>query len=197
MEKSKTVKEYKKQIVITYAAVIGIMVLGILAAIIINNQYIPEPNQIYDKIFAYLVPAFFIITTLAAYLYFNNKIRDIKNEDLLANKLEKYKELYIIKLGLFSGTGLFAILAYLVTANIVHIIVLGLTFMLFALNRFSTKILYEQLGLDEDEQNTVNNDTSDITPSLERTYMQRNPWIVIIMMLFFLYLIYDGLKDLI
>jgi hypothetical protein len=197
MENSKTINKYKKQLMQAYAAFITVLDLGFVAAIIINNNFISDPKPIIDKIFAYFVPAFFIITTIVAYLLFTTQLKSVKKEGSLANKLEKYRQLYITKLSIFNGTGLFAILAYLVTSNILHIIVLGLILLLFVLNRFSISTLGKKLELSQDEINTINNDDSDITPTLNQSFIQKNPWVIIILVLFCLYIIYDNLKGLI
>ncbi len=190
----KTIKKYIREINLAYTYLFAFLVVGVLVALYINYLQLFTTSKEVDVLFRFMSPIFLTIVASIAYILYYRNIKIIIDEQSLANKLERYKDYYLLKLGMFSGAGLFIIIAYSLTNNMLHLILLAIVFVLFLLNIFSLKKAKIVLHLTKDEQSLLNNKDFDITPGIKKSFFQKHPWVLIILVGFLIYTIIYEIK---
>lgn len=117
-----TSKQYFRSLIIIFFALLMGQIIFVLLALFINST-IPNKENMVElvDVFLYIVPVSVIGGLLASIIIPNKKLKAAKERDGLKSKLEDYQALTIIKLALLEGQAFFAIVIYLITAEILFL----------------------------------------------------------------------------
>ena len=127
---------YLKQLKIVHLAMIistGFLII-ISAFFIWQGVVIGNIDKDAEEILEYLVPALAFILPFTAITYFYYKTKDIReNLDNTAEKKEKYRSVSVFKMTMLEAASMFAIVAFLLSGNIMFFILSLVVFLLMLL----------------------------------------------------------------
>lgn len=114
-------KSFLKQLTIIHAA----LVIGLLlfAAFVFWNDPSFNTGMNAASIFVYLVPLVAAVGYFASKYLFKNLLQNKYHQETLANSLAKYQQASIIKFALIEGPAIFALFAYYVEGNALHLVI--------------------------------------------------------------------------
>ncbi|WP_167611971.1 hypothetical protein [Maribellus sediminis] len=124
-----TPKEYFRSLQIVHLALMAGIVSFIVIAIVLQNMGFESDGEDMLPALIYVVPVFMIGGILASNYVFKFRLKTCISQSGLKQKLEEYRSALIIKFALVEGPSFFAIIAYLLTANLVFV---GITVLLLA-----------------------------------------------------------------
>ncbi|WP_167618647.1 hypothetical protein [Maribellus sediminis] len=124
-----TPKEYFRSLQIVHLALMAGIVSFIVIAIVLQNMGFESDGEDMIPALIYVVPVFMIGGILASNNVFKFRLKTCISQSGLKQKLEEYRSALIIKFALVEGPSFFAIIAYLLTANLVFV---GITVLLLA-----------------------------------------------------------------
>jgi len=127
----------------------GIVILIVVAWTLAGSMDTGDSNL--DEIFLVVVPAFSLTALIASQLLFKLKINSIDPSIHLPQKLLAYKEALIIKYALIEGPAILACIAFLLTANTLHLAIAGILLLFFVYNRPDKSRLLLDLNLTADD----------------------------------------------
>lgn len=109
----------------------------------------------FKDIFIYVIPIFTISSIGASYFVFRSKLNKLKEIQSLEQKIVEYRAAQIIRWALLEGPSFFAIIAYILTGDILFAVV-SIVIILFFIPTFPTVARFEQdLELTWEEKNLL------------------------------------------
>lgn len=144
--------EYFKSLKIIHLALIaGQVFFGFVTVYLHNSGQFSADGRTLDGIFQILVPIFaFSGITISLYI-FRNKVNQIKEKTTLKEKFEAYRKALVIKYALLEAPSFFALVCYLLTANVTFLYISLIIIAVFILNKPSKKRAITELELSENE----------------------------------------------
>jgi hypothetical protein len=134
--KPQTSKEYFNSLTILHAAMaIGQLLFGLVIYFQFSNAELTDEMNSMNDIFRIMVPAFIIGGLFTSELLFKTLLKKINQKTDLKERLIGYRSALIIKYALLEGPSLFAIIAFLVTSNLVFLGLSGFIILMFLTNR--------------------------------------------------------------
>lgn len=113
-----------------------------------------------NNILIVVVPLLVIGETGAAIFISRNRLSELQEEPELADMLNGYRGLYILRFALFEGGALLAVICHLLTANNIFLIIAVVPYAMLLLDRPNPEQLADDLELSvEDEYKIKNPDT--------------------------------------
>lgn len=117
-----TSKEFFKAIQIIHLALMtGVILLGIFAFYFHYSGLNMEGGKEMNFGLIYVVPVFALGGILASNLVFKQKLKDCIAKPTLKEKMTNYRSALIIKFAFIEGSSLFAVVAYLLTGNLIYL----------------------------------------------------------------------------
>jgi len=149
---SLTPKEYFKAIRVVHTALLLGQIIFALICLTLNRNGELGHNEMINKILIIASPALVIMGIVSGIFIAKAKLNTIKLKSNLAEKLAGYRGVLIIRWALMEMPALFAVICYMLTANLIYLGLAGVIVILFAINRPSNDKLYTELELDQNEQ---------------------------------------------
>ncbi|MEI6090431.1 MAG: hypothetical protein WCR42_08270 [bacterium] len=151
-KKELTSKEYFRYLSLIHLALVsGLALFGIFAYYLVSMGLFAGPSMDLYKTFGIMV----IIVVIAGFgvsMYMTKtRMESTKVKTDLKTKLGDYQATTIIKLALLEGPGLFAIVAYMLTANYIVLAIAGLIIVYFFFNIPSQARVIKDLELNSSE----------------------------------------------
>lgn len=193
----RTVKTYIRYEKTVYATYFIALILCNILAVYLNHIELIESNTSVDLVFKFVTAIFFAVTIPLAYIIFRKNVEKAKRESVLANMLERYKVAYSFKLNMLTGVGLLVVIAYFITNNVYYLTLSAIILVIFSTNWFSVKKVIADLKLSSNQQQDLYNMETVLSTTIEKNFIQKNPWFLIIAIIFFLCLIFSEIKNLI
>ncbi|MGE0079361.1 MAG: hypothetical protein AB7S48_15985 [Bacteroidales bacterium] len=158
-----TSKEYFRGLSIMHFALIaGQVIFGIIAFALgktISNGFDPTTQQ--GLLIA--VPIFIIGTFIASTIVFRKRVENIKTRSTLNEKMTEYRAALIISYAMLEGGSMFAIVAYILTSNIILLSLSALIIAVMIINKPSIQKAVSDLELNSDDEKKLNNPDSIIS----------------------------------
>ncbi|MBN2174651.1 MAG: hypothetical protein JW731_10990 [Bacteroidales bacterium] len=156
-----TSREYFKGINIVYMALLAGQVFFILIALFLfyYGRFNVGAAEL-SEFLIYIVPVFVIAGILASNFLYRKRISVIKQKKELAEKLNDYRSILIIRLALLEGPSFFAIVCYLLTAQLIYLAFSALIIFIFLTVRPTRIRVITDLELNMDEQKRINDPES-------------------------------------
>jgi divalent metal cation (Fe/Co/Zn/Cd) transporter len=155
---AQTTQQYFKVLTILhYALITGVLLFALIAFALQSLNMFGE-NEELRNVFLYIVPLVALGGVIGGSMMYKKQVNEIKNKNSLAEKLEAYRAIFIMRDALLEGPSLFAIIAYLLTGEILFLALTGSLVAIFILVRPSKDKLAKDLELSSDEMNIINND---------------------------------------
>lgn len=122
-----TSKEFFRSIqIIHFALMSGVIMLGIFSFYFHYSGLEMEDGKELNSGLIYVVPVFAIAGIVASNLVFKQKLNDCRAKSILKDKMTNYRSALIIKFALIEGCSFFALIAYLLTGNLIYLGFAGL-----------------------------------------------------------------------
>lgn len=150
----------------SYFTTLNFVYLGLLAgqvffmvvAIFLNSTgaMVVEPEEL-NTFFQILVPLFTVTAIIASIMITRTRLSRIKEKTDFQEKLGDYRAVMIVRLAILEAPSFFAIVCYLLTANLLLLIFSGLVIAIFLLYRPSRDKVAEELELNQEERELIDN----------------------------------------
>ncbi len=151
--KAQTTKEYFKSLTILhFALLIGQVLFGIVTFYINSTNTVGFDYVIQNDIFLLVAPVLFIGGILSSTLIAKHQLKMNKAKTILKAKLGGYMSTLIIKLAILEGVSLCMLVFYYMTANLLFLLLSGLTIVLFIMNRPTKEKAINDLELNQKER---------------------------------------------
>ena len=152
-----TSKQYFRSITILYLG----LLIGQLAfsaiTLYLNLGLLFQPDDSLRDVFIYIVPIIVVNGFVTGQLIYRNRLKKIKNYNSLASKMGEYRGAMIIRLAMLEGASLFAIIVYLLTADLIFIAMSGLIIAYFIILRPTIDKISMDLELNSTERMKIEN----------------------------------------
>jgi hypothetical protein len=153
-----TSKEYFKGLNIVYLALLVGQVFFILIALFLfyYARFNVGAAEL-SEFLIYIVPLFTIAGILASNFLYRKRISMIKLKQELPVKLDNFRSLVVVRLALLEAPSFFAIVAYLLTAQLIYLGFSALIIFVFLTVRPTRMRVISDLELNREEQKQINN----------------------------------------
>lgn len=190
-----TTQQYTKQLQKTYFYLaIGLLLSFTFSVFSTYTGFFKFELQ-NKELFKIFTPIFCISTIVISYFLSYKKKKSLTGQTNLHFKLNKYRELYFIKIGTLAGTSLFVIIIFSLTKDFQSIILFLIIYILLLLNHTSSKKICNTLKFTTTDK-LFFNDNNKIEVDETKSFIPNKLWSIIIVVIL-IYLIYSGIKDLI
>lgn len=155
-----TVGEYFRQLqILFFAMLVGQILFALISYFVLKPELTADQDM--ANLMLYLVPAMAIGAIIGSRLLFNQQIAAISSSTSLGEKLSQYRAASILRYALLEGAGLFALVSYLITGNIIFIgIALGVILFFLQFTPSINRVINELSLAGADQSAIQNSDTS-------------------------------------
>lgn len=168
MSVQQTSKEYFRSLYILHIALMtGVLLFSILSVFLVSSGSMAKNDTGLDAIFIKVVPALVLIALIIAVWSYNKRLARLKGMRELKQKLTGYRSVFIIRTAWVEGSGIFAIMAYLLTGNYLYIGIAGLLVLLFLIWVPTREKVANALDLSTQERSIVS-DPNAIVAEIEQ-----------------------------
>ncbi len=123
----------------SYIRELNLLYLGLLVGqcifaaitLYLNLGLLFQPDDSLSNVFIFIIPLFVLNGFVTGNYLYRIRLKKLKTLPSLSQKLAEYKSIFIVRLALLEGASLFAIVAYLLTANLVFMAMCGLVIAYF------------------------------------------------------------------
>ncbi|NVO11836.1 MAG: hypothetical protein HXX16_17895 [Bacteroidales bacterium] len=138
-----------------YAMIIGqILFAGVSIYLInVNGAYFGKADL--NKVFIYLTPLLTLSCIVGGFVFFKSRMKLIKDKTNIIEKLIDYRSALIIRWALFEGPSFFAIMVYIITANLYFLCIVVIIIAIFIITKPSREMLEKDLELSWEEKNQL------------------------------------------
>ena len=143
-------------IIVFYGLLIGQVFFGLISFFLVSTNHFNLEGADLRHVFIYLVPVFVLAGFSFSHLIFKNRLKAIDSKSSLLMKLTAYRAVLIIRYALLEGPTLFAIVVYLVTGDILFILLAALMVVYFITLRPTKEKVIRDLDLNPDEEQILN-----------------------------------------
>jgi hypothetical protein len=153
---------FRSLIIVFYGLISGQVFFGLLSFFLVITNHLSSDGSDLSNIFIYIVPVFVLAGFILSHLIFKNRLKAISKKTSLFSKLADYRAALIIRYALLEGPGMFAIVVYLVTGNIIFILLATLIVLFFITIRPGREKVIKDLELNPNDEQILNNPNSEI-----------------------------------
>lgn len=154
-----TIRQYFKALtVLHFALVTGIVLFTIISFVLQNTGSFAGGDPALARLFLYIVPVLAVGCVIAGNNQYKKQVNEIKDLQGLADKLNAYRAAFIKRDALMEGPALFAIIAYLLTGQMLLLAIAALLIAAFLYFRPTKDTLIKDLELSTDETIIIQND---------------------------------------
>ncbi len=138
--------------IIFFALVFGQVMFGFVAFFFQSTQQVHESTSDLNSLLLYIVPFLVLAGIISSIFFYRSKLRSIRASSSLHQKLVDYRVSMIVKFAMLEVPSLVAIVAYLLTANIIFLGLAGIVILNFILERPSVRKLTLDLELSQKDK---------------------------------------------
>jgi MFS family permease len=152
-----TSKQYFRSLTILYFGLLIGQVAFAAITLYLNLELLFQPDDSLRDIFIYIVPIFVVNGFATGHLIYKSRLKKIKKHNSLTSKMGEYRGAMIIRLAMLEGASLFAIVVYLLTADLIFIAMSGLIIAFFIILRPTSDKISMDLELNSTEKLQIEN----------------------------------------
>jgi hypothetical protein len=152
-----TSKQYFKSLSILYFGLLIGQIVFSAITLYLNLELNFQADDSLSGIFIYIVPIFVVNGFVTGHLIFKSRLKKIKTYDTLTAKMGDYRGIAIIRFAMLEGASLFAIIIYLVTADLIFMAMAGLIVLYFIIIKPTVDSVSMDLELDPTEKAKLEN----------------------------------------
>ena len=160
---SQTSREYIRSLILVYFGLLTGQIVFAVITFAVNKQLMEPMAEDLRVVFIYIVPVFVINGFVTGQLIYRNRLRKIKRLDTLASKLGEYKSAFMIRLAMLEGAFLFAIIIYLLTADLIFMGMSGIIIAYFLVLRPTIDRISADMELNSTERMKLEREDEIIT----------------------------------
>ncbi|MES2454896.1 MAG: hypothetical protein V4594_05135 [Bacteroidota bacterium] len=134
----------------------AILAFAAVATLTVKDKIYFEASFSQDNPFYPLFPILGIIAVVAGVFLFNKNASAIAEMETLDKKLTKYQEAFLIRTALLEGAALMNTVAFLISANLVFLLVVAIPFLTLVRFRPTKDSIIETLNLQYPESEQLN-----------------------------------------
>lgn len=151
-----TSKAYFKGLTIVYFALMaGQLVFLILALALVLSVKLGNDGGELGDFLIYIVPIFMVGGIIASTVMFKKSLSEAKNKNTLLEKMNFYRSALIVRYAPLEGVTMFAIVAYLLSGNLIFLGVATLTILIFLIIKPSPEKAINDLELSYEEKQVL------------------------------------------
>ena len=152
-DQQQTSRQYLRAINIVFFGLLGGQLLFALITLYLHLGLDYSFGEVADiqNIFMILVPVMVLNGFVTGQLVYNSRIKKARVMNTLIEKTAAYRGAIVVRLAMLEGASLFAIVVYLLTADLWFIGMAGIVIVYFFMLRPSAEKIVEELGLDPSE----------------------------------------------
>lgn len=150
---AQTPKTFLKTISIIHLALIAGQVLFAITALGIKTKHQTDVRNS-NEVFMFIVPLLALAGFVAGQLLFKQQVNKLSGETSLKEKIKGYQGAVIVRFALLEGPSLFAIAAFLMTKNLLFLLVSGVIILYFISLRPTKERTENDLNLSFEEKLT-------------------------------------------
>ncbi|MCB9175023.1 MAG: hypothetical protein H6589_10480 [Flavobacteriales bacterium] len=150
-----TPKSFIQRITIIHLA----LIIGLLLFAGVTYSTVETNVLVFDfdsNFFTVIVPAMAISMAFASNFIFTKKVNELSNVSLLKDKLMGYQTASIIRFALLEGPAMFSIVIYMLTGNLLFLIMAGVLIVYFITIRPTKEKIEMELNLNFEHKATFN-----------------------------------------
>lgn len=152
-----TSKDYFKAMQIVHLAMIaGLVLFMLVSAFFVNGLIFDQTDGDIMNIFMVVVPLLIFGGLFGSTVLVKNKLNLAKQKPNLLEKMSHYRSALIINFAMLEGPSFFAIVAYMLTGNLLFLGMAGLLLLVFFTIRPTTEKAIRDLELSQDEIKRLN-----------------------------------------
>jgi hypothetical protein len=152
-----TSKQYFRSITILYFGLLIGQVAFAAITLYLNLGLLFQPDDSLRDIFIYIVPIFVVNGFVTGHLIYKSRLKKIKNYSSLTSKMGEYRSAMIIRFAMLEGASLFAIIVYLLTADLIFMAMTGLIVAYFIILKPTVDKITMDLELNSTERLKIEN----------------------------------------
>ncbi|MDX2302421.1 MAG: hypothetical protein NW226_06450 [Microscillaceae bacterium] len=153
-------KQYLTSLTIIHLGLLmGQVIFGVIAFFLNSQEDFSTEGDNSDlrNIFIYLVPFLILSGVSAGFFMMRSRLSMIQQKNSLAEKLQEYRTVLIMKYALMEGPALVALVAYLLTADLMFLGLAALVIVFFVLERPSKDKIIMDLALNSEGRSALQN----------------------------------------
>ncbi len=133
-----TSKEYFTLLTILHAGFLGAQLIFAAVVYYVNSTSritsVEEADNL-NKLFQFIIPAFILASYIGGSIMVKTQLKTLKAKPALADKLQGYRALVLMRLALLEVPSLFSIVCFVLTSNYLYLGLAALIMIVFLLNR--------------------------------------------------------------
>lgn len=106
--------------ILHFALLAGMIFFSLVALFLFYNGLEPIDVEL-SRAFTYIIPIFVVSGYVASHLLFKNRMGVARSAKYLTEKLTHYRAAFIVRLALLEGPAFFAIVAYMLTSELIFL----------------------------------------------------------------------------
>lgn len=154
--RQQTSKEYFKTLQIIYFALIaGQVIFGLVTLYLHQIIGLDTGLQNLRSIFLYIVPIFIIGGYLGSRILFKSNLKTVISKSSLVEKMSDYRAALVLRYALLEGPSFFAMVVYLLTDDVLFLVMAGLIIVLFFTMKPTKEHAVTDLELNPAEEQSI------------------------------------------
>jgi len=147
---------FRSLIIVFYGLIIGQVFFGLISFFLVSTKNFNSDGADLRSVFIYVVSIFCLAGFILSNLIFKNRLKAIDKKSSLMIKLNAYRAALILRYALLEGPSMFAIVVYLVTGDIIFILLATLMVLYFLTIRPNREKVIKDLDLNPNDEQILN-----------------------------------------
>jgi len=154
-----TSKAYFKTLTIVYFALLaGQVLFAILSLVLVQTGKLGDDGGEFGEILIYTVSVFLIGGIIASTVMFKKSLSEAKNKNTLLEKMNFYRSALIVRYAPLEGVTMFAIVAYILTGNLLFMGMAAMIIVIFLIIKPSPEKAINDLELSYEEKQVLSDE---------------------------------------
>lgn len=162
--------------------IIGIYILTLDKGTVMMNDSI-------DAIFRYLIPIFGLIFIPIGFIFFKKRLKGINKEERVDTKLNLYRGIVVQRIAFIEGIAIFSAIAFIITLNYLFVIYTLIALVIYLPIYPTIGKINNDLGISQDSF------TIDNSENKKKNFWNKNPWLIILLIVVMIFLNYNYFKE--
>jgi len=151
-----SVKKYIQISQILFSGLIIVQIVFLLVTIyLVQFEGVRFNSSELNRLYQYAAPIMVICILIISFLYFRNKLKQLKRKSDVFEKLAEYQSAQILRWAFLEGASFFAIIIFFLTSNYLYLCLVGIILGTFVFTTPSRNQLENDLVLSREEKNKL------------------------------------------
>ena len=135
--------------------IIGQIVFLLVAIYLVQFEGVRFNSSELNRLYQYAVPIMVICILIISFLYFRNKLKQLKRKSNVFEKLAEYQSAQILRWAFLEGASFFAIIIFFLTSNYLYLCLVGIILGIFVFTSPTRNQLENDLELSREERSKL------------------------------------------